>query len=668
MRSQHLRHALVYITNPEKTQHHALVGSVNCLPDAVSAYEQMVDTKKYFGKELGRQGYHIIISFEKGEASPETAFAIGEKFVQEFLQENYEAVYAVHDDKEHCHVHIVYNNVNMETGYKFQYKKGDWKNIMQPITNRLCEEHGLAVMPAEYAKEPANLERKDWEKQKGFDSLIMSDASLCMYAAEDLEHFLWLLRQLGYEVKNGVHIAVRAAGMKRYRRLDSLADYFSKEYLEKYVGAMQGESFVSVVKSSNPAWMRGKAKTPLQQKFYHRLFSLRMTEKERFTRHSAKFYKEIQEMHRIHEQYLYLCRKDIGSMEDLQRKDEELQEKIEGISKRQREIYRFIAKEKYHCKTPEDFRAFQINRLEYQKELDVLKQQKKKWNEERKVIKGIRAEAAKKVLYELERYQTDKDDLEIDRKKIDFPFYPFSKEEKKRQDEMKTQEEQQKLPDKGTGVDKKQLGREQLVKVQTEWKEYKEELRAEGSRQGDNNLQLQENAEISYAAGISEKNIQSLPLYPELPPSFAQYERLSYREKAERFNLFTKDYDEARKVFDVYLDRIGYHYEYFGSYMDEIKSLHKAAEDLFFERAVGEIAGQMKEQGLDGRSFTTTDISRLATIIKDYAENIEEITALVSRVFEELGVKVDFEKQYQIINEIYNVTCEENKRIRSFTL
>ncbi len=96
-------------------------------------------------KGLGRQGYHIIISFEKGKASPETAFAIGEKFVQEFLQENYEAVYALHDDKEHCHVHIVYNNVNMETGYKFQYKKGDWKNMMQPITNRLCREKVLCL-------------------------------------------------------------------------------------------------------------------------------------------------------------------------------------------------------------------------------------------------------------------------------------------------------------------------------------------------------------------------------------------------------------------------------------------------------------------------------------------------------------------------------------------
>lgn len=626
---------------------------------------------------------------------------------------------------------MIRNTVNMETGYKFQYKKGDWKNIMQPITNRLCEEHGLAIMPAEYAQEPANLERKDWEKQKGFDSLIMSDASLCMYEAGDLEHFLWLLRQLGYEVKNGAHIAVKAAGMKRYRRLDSLADYFSKEYLKKYVGAMQGESFVSVVKSSNPAWMRGKAKTPLLKKFYHRLFSLRMTEKERFTRHSARFYKEIQEMHRIHEQYLYLCRKDIGSMEDLKRKDEELQGEIAEISEKQQKIYRSIAKEKYHCKTPEDFRTFQINRLECQKELDVLKQQKKKWNEERKVIKGIRAEVAKKVLYELERYQADKDDLEIERKKIDFPFYPFSKEEKKRQDEMKPMEDQQKLPDKETGVDKRQLERERLVKVQTEGRGYKEELQAEGSWQGDNNLQLQENAGISFVSevfkedimdrgiGVTENSpeeqeqmseiiameeeiyweeldmeidvmepeeekpgteeigiketraegvIQPLAVYPELPLSFAQYERLSYQEKAERFALCTKNYDEVKNALDIYLERIGHHYEYFGSYMDEIKSLHEVAKKLYFERAVGEIAGKMKEQGIDGRSFATTDISRLATIFKDYAENIEGITALVSRVFKELEIKVDFEKQYRIINEIYNVTCEENKRIRSFTL
>lgn len=656
VRSQHLRHALVYITNSEKTQNNILVGSVNCLPDAVSAYMQMIDTKKYFGKELGRQGYHIIISFEKGEASPETAFAIGEKFVQEFLQENYEAVYAVHDDKEHCHVHIVYNNVHMETGYKFQYRKGDWKNIMQPITNRLCKEYGLAVMPAEYAKEPTNLERKDWEKQKGFDSLIMSDASLCMYAAEDLDHFIWLLRQLGYETKNGAHIAVRAAGMKRYRRLDSLAEYFSKEYLEQYVGAMQGDSFVSAIKSSNPDWMRGRARTPLQKKFYHRLFSLRITEKERFSRHSAKFYKEIQEMHRIHEQYLYLCRKNIGSLEDVQKNDEELQEKIAEISEKQQSIYRIIAREKYHCKTPEDFQAFQIKRLEYQKELDILKQQKKKCNDERKIIQGIKAEVAKKVLYELERYQTDKDNLEIDRRKIDFPFYPFSKADKKRQ------EEQWRLTKEKIEREKKQSEWEQSVKEQPE-----QMAKQEQKPEQEQLLELIAMAEQIYGedtdkdTGLMEASIstQRQSVVPELPLSFAEYERLSYREKAERFNLPAKDYGKVKKTFDAYLDRIGYHYKYFGSYLDEIKALQKAVQDLYFEKAVEDVVGQMKEQGIGAENFSVVSVKQLAGCFKEYVESMEDATTLLSGLIDKLGINIGFDKKYRLLNEIYSLACME---------
>lgn len=703
VRSQHLRHALVYITNPEKTQNNTLVGSVNCLPDAISAYEQMADTKKYFGKELGRQGYHIIISFEKGEASPETAFAIGEKFVQEFLQENYEAVYAVHDDKEHCHVHIVYNNVHMETGSKFQYKKGDWKNIMQPIINRLCKEYGLAVMPAEYAKEPTNLERKDWEKQKDF-------ASLCMYAAEDLEYFIWLLRQLGYEVKNGVHIAVRAAGMKRYRRLDSQADYFSKGHLEQYVGAMQGESFVSVIKSSNPDWIRGKAETPLQKKFYHRLFSLRMTEKERFTRHSARFYKEIQEMHRIHEQYLYLCRKNIGSMEDVQKNDKELQEKIAKISEKQQSIYRIIAKEKYHCKTPEDFQAFQIKRLEYQKELDILKEQKKEWDDERKIIRGIKAEAAKKVLYELERYQTDKDNLEIERRKIDFPFYPFSKAEKKRQEEeAKRQEEQRRLVEEKMEREKMQSEWEQSIKEQpkqmVKQKPEKELYKAE-SLKWDEELPLQETPEAFHADVFAEEDtfdieteqmdnssteqeqllelisiaeqiygeekdedtgavetgisIQRQLAVPELPLSFAEYERLSYREKAERFNLPVKNYDEVKKAFDAYLNRIGYHYKYFGSYMDEIKALQKAVQDLYFEKAVEDVVGQIKEQGIDAGDFAMISATELANYFKGYVESLEDAVILLSGVIDKLKINIGFVEKNRILKKIYSLVCMEH--------
>ena len=66
----------------------------------------------------------------------------------------YEAVVAVHTDKAHIHAHVIINSVNMVTGYKFQYRNGDWKRIYQPITNELCEEYGYFVVPAEYSKEP----------------------------------------------------------------------------------------------------------------------------------------------------------------------------------------------------------------------------------------------------------------------------------------------------------------------------------------------------------------------------------------------------------------------------------------------------------------------------------------------------------------------------------
>ena len=58
--ASHLKNALSYIQNPEKTEENVLVGSINCLPD--TAFEQMMDTKVTFGKTNKRQGYHIIIS------------------------------------------------------------------------------------------------------------------------------------------------------------------------------------------------------------------------------------------------------------------------------------------------------------------------------------------------------------------------------------------------------------------------------------------------------------------------------------------------------------------------------------------------------------------------------------------------------------------------------
>jgi len=170
----HLEHAITYIQNPDKTNEKVLVGSINCLPD--SAFSQMMDTKQMFGKTGKRQGYHIVISFPPGEATPEQAMEVTRRFAEEHLGENYEVVYAVHTDKQHCHGHIIWNSVSLTTGYKYDSPRGNWKKVLQPLTNRLCEELGLSIMPAEYAKEPKNLPRQEWELEQKLREMILEDA------------------------------------------------------------------------------------------------------------------------------------------------------------------------------------------------------------------------------------------------------------------------------------------------------------------------------------------------------------------------------------------------------------------------------------------------------------------------------------------------------------
>ena len=97
------------------------MGAVNCQADM--AFEQMMDTKKQFGKTDKRQGYHIILSFKEDEVEPDRAFEITQKFVAEYLGDAYEAVFVVHDNTDHVHSHIVFNSVSFVDGKKYRYEK-----------------------------------------------------------------------------------------------------------------------------------------------------------------------------------------------------------------------------------------------------------------------------------------------------------------------------------------------------------------------------------------------------------------------------------------------------------------------------------------------------------------------------------------------------------------
>lgn len=380
--TNHLKNALDYIMNEAKTESGILVGGWNCVPNL--AFEQMVGTKELYGKTGGRQGYHIVISCPPGEGTPEQLLELMKEFAQEFLEDDYEAVYSVHSDKEHCHGHLVFNSVNMNTGKKYEYKKGDWKYEIQPITNRLCEKHGLSIMPAEYSKDPVNMNRKQWEKEQSWSGFIEADVKYCRGVAEDYEHFLYLLEELGYEVKKGAHLAVKAEKMKRFRRLNKINEEYSKENLEAFFAKGSFAFETPRVLTPDVKYLL-KPKNPYQQKFYAKLYRMRVVEKCRFQYKSARFKEDLERMHMLQEEYLFLRRNDINGVADIVTRIGLVEFDIKKLTEKQKTLYQERADLKRKCVSDNNILDFYTSEPEYRKQLEDIKLEKKKLQGEKHI-------------------------------------------------------------------------------------------------------------------------------------------------------------------------------------------------------------------------------------------------------------------------------------------
>lgn len=372
--ASHLKNALEYIQNPDKTEECVLVGSINCLPD--TAFEQMEETKNIFHKTGKRQGYHVIISFSPEEkVTAEHAMYVLEHFAKDVLGNDYEAVYAVHTDREHMHGHLIWNSVSMTTGKKYNSPKGNWKNHLQPITNKYCDELGLSIMPAEYSRNPKNISRDKWEKEMSMKEIILRDAKMCAYAAGNVEHFKYLMKRLGYVFKKDAWMEVQAPGFRYYHKLAKLDEMFSEDMLRHYVD-MPWMSKPYFYSSDIRGLHRAKL-SPFQKKFYAKLYRLRIVEQKRFVVGGAKYTEDLKRFHQLQDEYLLIVNNDIKSVVDLVDFIGEQEEKIQQIEDRQKEIYRESSSRKRSIKNEEQYREYQIWHMEVQEELDELKQEKK---------------------------------------------------------------------------------------------------------------------------------------------------------------------------------------------------------------------------------------------------------------------------------------------------
>ena len=411
--ASHLKNALEYIQNPDKTEECVLMGGINCLPD--TAFEQMEETKNIFHKTGKRQGYHVIISFLPEEkVTAEQAMYVLEHFTKDVLGDDYEAVYAVHTDREHMHGHLIWNSVSMTTGKKYNSPKGNWKNHLQPITNKYCDELGLSIMPAEYSKNPKNISRDQWEKEMSMKDIILCDAQMCAYAAGNVEHFQYLMKSLGYVFKKGVWMEVQAPGFRYYHSLAKMDEMFAEDRLRHHVDMpwMTKPYFYS----SDIRELHRTKLSPYQKRFYAKLYRLRIVEQKRFVVGGAKYTEELKRFHQLQDEYLLLGNNDIKDVVELVKYRSEQQEKMQRIDDRQQEIYKENSSRKHRIKTDEQYREYQVWHVGVQEELDELKMEKRKVKKQLQLVEGI----MKDDLYTA-YYAVSEDEEIVGNKEIEIP-------------------------------------------------------------------------------------------------------------------------------------------------------------------------------------------------------------------------------------------------------
>lgn len=617
----------------------------------------MKATKQLFGKTGGRQGYHFVISLKPGEGTPEIMYDIAMRFAKEAFAGEYEAVVAVHTDREHLHAHIVINSVNMVTGYKFQCRDGDWKYKFQPITNKLCEEYGLHITPAEYSKEPKNMARPQWEREQAFSKWIKQDALFCAISAENMEHFIFLLEKLGFEVKQGKHIAVKVPGMKRFKRLDTISEDLSRESLEAMFRYGDASLASPVNRTVSLLPVRKAVLIPYQRKCYARMYRLRLAEKKRFTYKSAYLYEQIRKMHELQEEYLVVVRYDVKSYGDLFRLKLRLQQVDEELCKAQKEMYRDRALQKRYCKTAEDLEFFEASEDDYRESLEQIKLQKKDNRKKLKAIERCLGRDGSLLEAELEMriLVDDMEDLaEVENDKV--PENPYRVPEVVEVENIDFDDDVE--ADVITEPEFEAVVDDEL---ETEVETFAETAitNAESVVETDIDVMVE-----SVESGLQNDDIRKCGETVRLPSDKDDYMRMSVAEKVRCYPFDDKGTDAAFEMVRTYFKKIGMDTS-FDSVYEGTRLLtdyyEKQKEEEFAKEKTEQIIGTMKLLGLDVGNLAGYSADVLFEVFgfgdMEYFVGIK----LFNKVIDRLGVDMDQQKRYEVFDRIYEERMREKK-------
>lgn len=228
--------AIAYILNPEKTDEKLLVSSYGCASE--TAAREFEWTRK-IAEQKGMNpvriiARHVIQSFEIGEVTPELAHEIGKQFADEILGGKYEYVLTTHIDKDHVHNHLIFNAVDFVNYHAYKSYKRIYYD-MREVSDRLCKENGLSVIPPSQNKGMGYKEYTEAKRGTSWKQKLKQTIDQLVITAKDYDDFLRLMQEAGYEIKTGKYISFRAKGQERFTRSKTIGENYTEERIKERI-------------------------------------------------------------------------------------------------------------------------------------------------------------------------------------------------------------------------------------------------------------------------------------------------------------------------------------------------------------------------------------------------------------------------------------------------
>lgn len=319
-----------------------MVAGIGCATTYAAAYADFQEIKERFDSHGGRLAYHWEIAFAPKETYPQEAMEIAKAWADEILQGEYQCLIAVHDDKPHIHVHLIFNSVSMNDGHKFRYELHDLERKYYPALNRLCAKYGLSIldMNAQGEEKARQLSYKEWlEKKKGYATwrdMIRVDIDHAISLSYSYPNFLARLEEMGYAVNiNGKYLKVTVPGMDGFMRTYKMGSEYTEERIRERIQSSElpkprHYQFQKKVYRAKRNGIR-RVKRPItrfQKEYFRYLYLLGKVRQQPYRKMT---FMERQEASQIAEQMNFLFFHGIGNRNELLYRKQEIEQELQAL-------------------------------------------------------------------------------------------------------------------------------------------------------------------------------------------------------------------------------------------------------------------------------------------------------------------------------------------------